>query len=76
MTHVCDGLGVGSGVEGGLVAGEPGVAGRDEGLGVFGGRGEPGGARAWVLGWLHLADGLLDPVRREDEQQPPVDGGQ
>ncbi len=41
-----DGLRVGSGVEGGLVAGEPGVAAGDEGLGVFGGRGEPGGARA------------------------------
>ena len=38
-----DGLGVGSGVEGGLVAGEPVVAAGDEGLGVFGGRGEPGG---------------------------------
>jgi hypothetical protein len=71
-----DGLGVGSGVEGGLVAGEPGVAVGDEGLGVFGGRGEPGGAQVWVLGCLHLADGLLEAVRGEDDQQPSVDGGQ
>ena len=44
-----DGLGVGSGVEGGLVAGEPGVAVSDEGLGVVGGRGET--AWAWVWAW-------------------------
>jgi hypothetical protein len=71
-----DGLGVGSGVEGGLVAGEPGVAVSDEGLGVFGERGETGGAWAWVLGPVHLADGLLEAVRGEDDQQPAVDGGQ
>jgi hypothetical protein len=63
-----DGFGVGSGVEGGLVAGEPGVAAGDEGLGVLGGRREHGGR--WVLGGLHLADGLLEPVRGEDDQQP------
>ena len=28
------------------------------------------------LGGLHLTDGLLEPARREDGQQPPVDGGQ
>ena len=39
-----DGLGVGSGVEGGLVAGEPGVTAGDERLGVLAGPGEPGGA--------------------------------
>ena len=41
-----DGLGVGSGVEGGLVAGKPGVAVGNEGLGVAGERGEASGARA------------------------------
>jgi hypothetical protein len=46
------------------------------GRGVFGGRGEPGGTRARVLGCLHLADGLLEAVRGEDDQQPAVDGGQ
>ena len=29
-----------------------------------------------VLGCLHLADGLLEPVRGEDDQQQSVDGGQ
>ena len=72
--HSATALRVGSGVEGGLVAGEPGVAVGDEGLGVLAGRGEHGGRR--VLGGLHLADGLLEPVRREDDQQPSVDGGQ
>jgi len=69
-----DGLGVGAGVEGGLVAGEPGVAAGDEGLGAAVGRGETAGAG--VLGLVHLADGLLEAVRGEDDCQPPVDGGQ
>jgi hypothetical protein len=71
-----DGLGVGSDVEDSLVAGEPGIAVNDSGPGVFGGRGETGGAWAWGLELLHLADGLLEAVRGEDEQQPAVDGGQ
>ena len=58
-----DGLGVGSGVEGGLVAGEPGVAAGDEGLGVFGGRGEPGGAQA-----LWGARSLPNPVSCGDDR--------
>jgi hypothetical protein len=33
-------------------------------------------AWAGVLGCLHLADGLLEAVRGEDDRQPPVDGGQ
>src|SRR5271166_6927676 len=63
-----DGFGVGSGVEGGLVAGEPAVAAGDEGLGVLAGRRKH--SRRWVLGGLHLLDDLLEPVRREDDQQP------
>jgi len=55
-----DGLRIGSGVEGGLVAGEPGVAVGDEGLGVLAGRPQHSGT--WVLGGMHLADGLLEPV--------------
>ena len=38
--------------------------------------GSGGHSGRWVLGGLHLADGLLEPVRREDDQQPSVDGGQ
>jgi hypothetical protein len=53
---VGDGLGVGSGVERGLVAGESGVAAGDEGLAVLAGRHERSGTR--VLGGLHLPDGV------------------
>src|SRR6266567_6834707 len=69
-----DGLGVGSGVEGCLVAGEPGVAVGDDGVDVLRGRSRDGGGG--LLGGLHLADGLLELVRREDGDEPVVDGGQ
>ena len=69
-----DGFGVGPGVEGGLIAGEPGVEARDEGVGVLAGQRQHSGR--WVLSGLHLTDGLLEPARREYGQQPPVDGGQ
>src|SRR6266536_4279270 len=68
-----DGLGVGSGVEGGLVAGQPGVAVGHDGEGVFVGLGGYGGGG---LCCFHLADGLGEPVRREDDGEPAVDGGQ
>ena len=70
-----DGLRVGSGVEGGLVAGEAGVAVGEGGLGVLGWRGGLGGGGRG-LGCLHLADGLGEPVGREDDGEPSVDGGQ
>src|SRR5712691_8444278 len=69
-----DGLRVGAGVEGGLVAGEPGVAAGDDGAGVLVGLGGAGGGGG--LGCLHRAEGLGEPVRREDDGEPAVDGGQ
>ena len=43
-----DGFGVGSGVEGGLIAGEPGVEARDEGVGVLAGQRQHSGRWVWA----------------------------
>ncbi len=49
-----DGLRVGSGVEGGLVAGESGVAAGDEGLGVWPGDVSTAGGGSWAayISWM------------------------
>src|SRR6266536_2304276 len=64
-----DGLGVASGVESGLVAGEAGVAVGDGGPGVRGWRGGLGGGGCG-LGCLHLGDGAGEPAGREDDSEP------
>src|SRR5712691_616153 len=66
---------VGSGVEGGLVAGEAGVAVGNGSPGVLGWRGGLGGGGCG-LGCLHLGDGAGEPAGREDDSEPSVDGGQ
>src|SRR5690242_14877596 len=72
--HSATAWGGGSGVESGLVAGQACVAVGDGGLGIWRWQGRDG-SDAFV-GGVHLADGLPEPVRREDRGQPPVDGGQ
>jgi hypothetical protein len=67
--------GVGSGAEGGLVAGETGVAASDDGLRVLPIRGGPR-AVGCGLGCFQVADCLGEPVRREYDSEPAVDGGQ